>query len=451
MRWRFEPGSIRGQILLVTTLPIILLSIVAAVFWLSLHKSEREAAWANTVAGRIQMVLGQVQQAGSKETEAAILEASARAGLSAVIVSANAIDPLGPDADSPGNLARLALEKAQANSPRPISGAATGRDLTDFLILRLDAGRALAFRVMEAPSLPLLTARSLKGLIAIAVIMIATLAIAYVASRRITVPLIRFAADARRISPEDTSEELFRAEGASEIQSLAESLNTMRSQIRRMFEDRTQMLRALSHDLRTPLTRLRMRAERSQDPDLRRSMLADITTLSTMTDECLTFLNKVPLTEAPRKVDLTSLLQTVATDFSDVGVSVSFRGPRRLAYQCKPQGILRAVSNVIDNAARFATQIDIELREGPEPGSAIIAISDNGPGLSEDLKRRVLEPFFKVDEARKIGKGAGFGLGLPIAKGIAQHHNGSLHLLDRLPHGLVVEIHLPAKAMSSTG
>jgi signal transduction histidine kinase len=206
------------------------------------------------------------------------------------------------------------------------------------------------------------------------------------------------------------------------------------------------MLSGVGHDLRTPLTRLRMRAERSGEPELRSLMLTDIATLSFMIDECLAYFKDASTAEADRKVDISSLLQTIATDFSDMGIDVSFTGPRRLAFICKPQALTRAITNLVDNASRYAKQVEIDLRESDD-GGIKISVGDNGPGLTDEAKAKVLEPFFKVDKSRQISAkgGSGLGLGLPIAKGIVtKAHNGQLTLLDRKPTGLVVVIDLPA-------
>lgn len=210
-----------------------------------------------------------------------------------------------------------------------------------------------------------------------------------------------------------------------------------------MLRERTRVLRAISHDLRTPLTRLRMRIDRSSEPELKELMLADITTLSSLIDASLSFLDN--RFEPPRKIDLSSLLQTIANDFADTGVDVRFVGPRRLKYTCMSQGLTRAISNLVDNASRFAEHIEIELISNQD-GGVLIRVSDNGPGLPDNLKHRVLEPFFKADESRQTGaKSGGFGLGLSIAQGIVTiGHKGTFRLLDREPNGLVVEIGLPS-------
>jgi signal transduction histidine kinase len=440
------PRSIRSQIFLLATVPIIVLAFVTSGLWLMVNVNESRSAWASRLTGRAEMVADQLRLAGDASVENAVLQASAGAGITAEIVSAQETARSGNGSAAATDAGRLLAAHMSSTADRSIRSIAIDGRPADVLILRLDAARALALRIPEAPAASWLTRAAMQGLMVILAIMLLALVIVFYASRRITAPLDRFVADAERISLDETTAELFHAAGASEIQSLAASLNTLRGRILGMFEDRTQMLRAVSHDLRTPLTRLRMRVERSQEPELRRSMLADITTLTTMTDECLTFLNKVPASEQPRKVDLTSLLQTVVADFSDVGVPVTFSGPRRLACVCQPQAITRAVSNIIDNASRFAATIEVALQEA-EDGGAVVTISDDGPGLSEALKRRALEPFFKADEARRVGRGGGFGLGLPIAKGIIQHHQGSLNLLDRTPNGLIVEIQLPANSL----
>jgi len=189
---------------------------------------------------------------------------------------------------------------------------------------------------------------------------------------------------------------------------------------------------------------MRMRAERCEQQDLQRQMLADITTLGSMIDESLSFLTNAFHSVPSRKIDISSLLQTIATDFSETGTDVSFSGPRRLTCLCKPESITRAVSNLVDNASRYANRIEIELQSAAD-GGVLINVIDNGPGLSDQLKARVLEPFFKADKARTTGTGGGFGLGLPTAEGIVRKgHGGTLTLRDRNPNGLIVEISLPS-------
>ncbi|MFK0161200.1 ATP-binding protein [Rhizobium sp. NPDC090279] len=272
-------------------------------------------------------------------------------------------------------------------------------------------------------------------------ILIPAVILAFICAWMIGRPLVRFAAAAERVSMDDGLDEPFRAEGAAEIRSLAASLNTMRRRVLDLAGQRTRMLTSISHDLRTPLTRLRMRTERCEPQELRDQMLKDIEMLASMIDDSLAYLSNT--LEARRKVELSSLLQTLTDDFADTGANVTFNGPRRLTYECKPRSISRAVSNLIDNASRVATKIDVTLATEAD-GTVVITVADDGPGLSDQLKGQVLEPFFKADESRPLVKGSGFGLGLPIAHGIITiGHGGTFELLDRSTGGLAVIMRLP--------
>jgi len=268
------------------------------------------------------------------------------------------------------------------------------------------------------------------------------LLLSYYLSHRLTRPLIEFAEDAERISGHQDSQELFKADGASEVRSLRDSLNIMQMRIRDMAEKRTTMLRSLGHDLRTPLTRLRMRVERSREPELRQTLLRDISMLATMIDETMAYLKTSSSGDAspPKKVDLSSLLQTIASHYADVGVPVAFSGPSRLVCMCQPRNLTRAISNLIDNASWVSQEIELVL--GEDDGSIFIDVRDDGPGLSDDLKTQVFEPFFKADTARAASSG-GLGLGLSIARSIAYAQGGRLDLMDRAPRGLVARITLP--------
>ncbi|SCB19856.1 HAMP domain-containing histidine kinase [Rhizobium hainanense] len=257
-------------------------------------------------------------------------------------------------------------------------------------------------------------------------------------------PIVNLAKAAESVRSDDELDEPFDVRGSAELRSLATSLNLMRKRIRELVAGRTRMLTSISHDLRTPLTRLRMRSERCEQAELRQQMLRDIDVLSGMINESLAYLGGE--VEALKKVELSSLLQTVTDDFADTGIEVTFTGPRRLPYVCRPRALSRAISNLIDNASRHAGRIDLTLAR-EEDGSIVITVADDGPGIADELKPKVMEPFFKADKARSPSKNGGFGLGLSIAHGIITvGHRGSFELLDRKPSGLVVVIRLPANS-----
>ncbi|QXC52835.1 hypothetical protein KHC17_27245 (plasmid) [Agrobacterium salinitolerans] len=209
-----------------------------------------------------------------------------------------------------------------------------------------------------------------------------------------------------------------------------------------MIESRTRMLRGISHDLRTPLTRLRMRAERLSDGSSRDAMLSDIDRLNRLLTESLDYLRDNHRREATERTDLASLVKTVCTEFADIGSNVEYRGPNRLIVHCPPLAMARAITNLCDNATKFGQSVLVELRQSSN--GVTIDISDDGPGVSATDKQRILEPFFKADAAR-TGPNDGFGLGLSIVAEIVQAYGGRLDLLDCLPQGLRVRLELPFK------
>ncbi|OBZ92700.1 histidine kinase [Pararhizobium polonicum] len=434
-------ASIQKQILILATVLVVLVSVIAMVSEPFIYGRNDRDFRNGLFAGQAEMVLDHFREAASTQEEDAVLSAAVRLGVRVEKLAPGNAAAAREKIISSSDLVERIKSLLASSILTSIRDTLAREPKADFLVVRVDAERALIFHMPVFPPRLWLAPAVASGLLKI---VIPLLLLAVFSSWLITDPLTRFATAAKRVSADDNTDEPFEAEGASEIRSLAESLNVMRNRIQKMARDRTMVLSSVGHDLRTPLTRLRMRAERSGDPELRRLMLADIETLVSMIDGCLAYFNDPSEGETDRKVDLSSLLQTIASDFSDTGVNVAYSGPRRLAYVCKPQALTRALTNLIDNASRYATQIDLILRHRDD-GGVQIRVADNGPGLTDELKAKVLEPFFKADESRQIGLKGGFGLGLPIAQGIIKKaHRGQFALLDGEPNGLVIAIDLPA-------
>lgn len=257
----------------------------------------------------------------------------------------------------------------------------------------------------------------------------------------IMLPLRRISHAAMNADISDDAK-LFEERGSVEIIALARALNSMRNRITIMVESRTRMLRGISHDLRTPLTRLRLRVEHLPQTPTRDAMLSDINHLDTLLTESLGYLRDNHGQEAIERTDIASALQTIASEFADVGFDVTYRGPNRLIVNCKPIAITRAISNLCDNATKFGKTVAIELRQ--IAGAVAIDVIDDGPGIEKQHRQRVLEPFVKIDESRGSSN-TGFGLGLSIVSEIVQAHAGTLEFIDRQPHGLIVRVTLPSR------
>jgi signal transduction histidine kinase len=433
-------ASIRKQLFFLAILLVVLVSVVAATTEPFIYGRHDKGIEIGLFAGRVETILEQFARSRTATEEDEALRFAERMGISAQR-SAPSHASISYRVGTPTvEILKRVRELINDGIWISIRNAVLGNSGLTVLIVKVDENRALSFAMPQFPTLVWLVPAMASGILKIVIPLIL---LAYIGGWLITDPLVRFAAAAQRVSMDDHSEEPFKAEGASEIRSLAASLNIMQGRIQTMLRERTRVLRAISHDLRTPLTRLRMRIDRSNEPGLKELMLGDVAMLSSLIDASLSFLDN--RFESPRKVDLSSLLQTISDDFADTGVGIRFIGPRRLTYTCMPQGLTRAISNLVDNASRYAKHIEIELVDEHTDG-VLIKVSDDGPGLPDELKQRVLEPFFKVDESRQTGgKSGGFGLGLAIAQGVVTiGHKGVFTLLDRQPNGLIVEIALPA-------
>jgi signal transduction histidine kinase len=262
------------------------------------------------------------------------------------------------------------------------------------------------------------------------------------AARALTAPLSSFAKAAEDFSLNGAAAPL-PERGPEEIRSVAKALNRMRERITTLIDDRTKMLAAISHDLRTPITRMRLRAEFIEDDAHRSRMLRDLEQMRSMLDAVLSFLRNERKLESMTLVDIASTLQLVTDQFADMGHKVAYDGPEHAMATVRPDDLHRSVTNLVENAVRFGAEATIRLRVLPD--TVTIEVEDDGPGISDARKDVMLEPFVRGDDARNMDETAGFGLGLSIARTIVLAHGGELSLHDRQPHGLIVRIQLPIR------
>jgi signal transduction histidine kinase len=265
------------------------------------------------------------------------------------------------------------------------------------------------------------------------------------AARTLAKPLSSFAAAAESFSLNGATHVL-PERGPEEIRAVARALNRMRQRIKGLIDDRTRMLAAISHDLRTPITRMRLRTEFIEDATSRRRMLADLDQMMSMLESVLSFLRNDRKLEDMTLVDVASTLQLVSDQFTDMGHKVSYVGPGCAMTMARPDDLCRGVTNLVENAVRFGSEVTISLTLADD--TMTIDVADDGPGISDADKASMLEPFVRGDEARNMDEAAGFGLGLSIARAIALAHGGELSLHNRRPHGLVVRMNLPLHARS---
>jgi signal transduction histidine kinase len=315
-----------------------------------------------------------------------------------------------------------------------------GPDKSHGLAIRLKDGAIVTAHLMPMPPPPVFGSPVTITLMAIAV---SAAFLALWAARGLVGPLRRFAWAAENFSPNGEIA-LLPERGPYEVRAAARALNQMRKRIRGLIEDRTRMLAAVSHDLRTPITRLRLRCEFIEDAAARAQMLDELSHMSAMVESVLYFLRDGRRREKATMIDLATSLQTICDQFADTGHDVSYDGPDHVVISAFADELHRAITNLIDNAVRHGGKT--EVRVTLSTPAVTVAIEDDGPGIPDAGKAAMFEPFVRGDAARGMNNQTGFGLGLSIAKTVIEAHSGTLTLLDREPHGLIAAIMLPRPA-----
>jgi signal transduction histidine kinase len=305
--------------------------------------------------------------------------------------------------------------------------------------LRLPQGDWLFFRTIE----PLQTTSATYGRVFSSLVTLLVLMVLGGLFIRQTLKPVRSLTDAvERFGPGfDQSLPSVPATGAGDVQRLVEAFNAMQARIKRLMDERTRALAAVSHDLRTPLSRLRLRVEAVDDTVLRREVETDLEGMEAMVTSLLTFLGGEGETEKPRLVDLAVLCASVADDASDHGHDVVYEGPTHLERPLRSISMRRAVVNLVENAVRYGSRVCLQLSE--EADETVIRVMDDGPGIPEEALTLVREPFVRLDHARQRDT-SGFGLGLSIVERAVVDEGGALELSNRDSGGLSATIRLPA-------
>lgn len=261
-------------------------------------------------------------------------------------------------------------------------------------------------------------------------------------SRMLSQPLERLAGGVAKFDGSGAAAAL-PIDGPAEVRRLAEALNAMQARVSGLIENRTVSLAAIGHDLRTPLTRLRLRAEGIEDPEIRAGMVQDLDRMRRLTASALDFLSGRSRQETPEVIDAASLVATVADEFSEIGHSVVLKDHPPVRIEARVDALLRALTNLVENALRFGTTVEIGVDDLID--EVAFFVSDDGPGIPADQREAVMEPFTRLDSARGDERG-GFGLGLAIVRAVADDHGGRLQFTDRDGGGLCVRIVIPKRA-----
>ncbi len=261
------------------------------------------------------------------------------------------------------------------------------------------------------------------------------------AARALVRPLSDLEASARAFGESSTLPLPISEKGPREVRVAVQAFNRMQLRINAFVEKRTRTLAAISHDLRTPLTRLRLRLDLLDDGSVRDKSLEDLAIMETRVESALTFLRDGASSEPLQRIDVHSMLQSLANQYADTGLAIQLRCVGKITIRARSAELERALSNLIDNAHQYASGVELEAARTGE--GARIDVIDRGPGIPAGQRARLLEPFERGDAAREVRAGTGFGLGLASARAIVESVSGSLDLRDTPGGGLTVRLQFP--------
>jgi signal transduction histidine kinase len=255
----------------------------------------------------------------------------------------------------------------------------------------------------------------------------------------VTRPLSELADAAERLG-DDLDAPPLPERGASELHRAARAFNSMQERLSRYLKSRVTALTAISHDLKTPITRMRLRAELIEDAPLRESFLRDMSELETMVRSALEFIRGLDSSEPPQPTDINALIESVCEDYREAGHEVVTEGAARAPFPAQTQALKHCLANIIDNACKYGGKARIVVQDGEQ--EMVIRVRDFGLGVPESELEKVFEPFYRLESSRSRDTG-GTGLGLAIARNVAQLHHGWVSIRNHPEGGLEATLALP--------
>jgi len=311
------------------------------------------------------------------------------------------------------------------------------------IALRLADGSPLQVRLAGIPPTPNFPMPAPgRFLAALAALIGGVLGLTWVAVRIATRPLSRMAEAARRLGEAPEHSPPLNIRGPTEVTQAAAAFNHMQQRVREHIAERTRILAAISHDLQTPITRLRLRAEMIEDDGLRARFQADLDAMQALVREGLDYARSRDSTAPLQPVDLNGLLEALCSDAADMGWSVALHGRAAQPCPAQPVGLRRALWNLVENGVKFGKRVEIVIEDSP--AYARVRIRDHGPGLPEAELKKVFEPFYRTEASRSRETG-GTGLGLAIARNLLRAQGGDIRLANAPGGGLEATVTLPRR------
>ncbi|HEX4585236.1 MAG TPA: ATP-binding protein [Burkholderiaceae bacterium] len=466
------PRSLFGQVVFATVVAVVASQLVVA--WLLLDERARLARhlWGDQAAQRIAGFIGAVNGAspaervriigttGLRPAHASLEEPWRQSGVELPPEAASFLAKLRKELTRPIDVQMLVLgpdwpptlPDARSAAAAPIGGlfdSSRHRRLRLVAVqARLEDGSVLTLRHALPPPLsdpPMSVLAGMALLVAVAG------AVTAWTVRRLTLPLGTLARAARGLAG-NLDQPPLPETGPAEVATAAASFNRMQQDLKRNLETRSQALAAVSHDLRLPITRIRLRIERLADEDTREAIDNDLIEMDRMIGDTLEFLRAGHSGEQVARIDVNALVESVAEDMRALGCCIETHGEARTPLLARSQAVRRCLGNLVDNARRYGGgTVDLTVRD--EAGQVEFVIEDRGPGIPESERERVFEPYVRLEASRARHTG-GTGLGLAIARAIARGHGGDVTLESRDGGGLRAILSLPrgwAQPVSAAG
>lgn len=445
-------GSVANRVFLILLAGILVA--VGSTGWLadSERRKNFKEWYESRIADRIEQIVISIDNVGP-ETRTIVLQTSEKFGLESTLIK-EAV----PAADD--NPSLTAAIKSKLGNDRKVTVTKQkdcklrerrGPDPRHFdecqaVYVGLKDGTLLQvkLRVMREPGAPGAPGGRPPGMpfpsLYFAMFMLLIAVLAFVVAKMTARP-IQLLADAAGELGSDIDRPPLDETGPTEVRQAATAFNAMQARIKRQIQHRTHMLAAITHDLQTPLTRLRLRLEKVGDGELRHKLLEDLAVMQSMVREGLDLARSMDSAEAMQKLDIDSLLDSVCADAADARQDVTLEGRTRASIMAQPNALRRCLTNLVDNATKYGRYA--RLQSGREGSDIVIRIRDGGVGIPAELLETVFDPFFRLETSRSRDTG-GTGLGLTIARNIAENHRASLQLRNHPAGGLEVTLRLPA-------
>lgn len=437
---RFLPRTLFARSLMILATPILLMQVLVAFFFFDRHWDAMSDKLVRALAGEVGMITVRIEGARTPQEEESVVK-EARAGLdldvSIVAGEAEIAQPeLSFEKFSWFSIAQKLQDALRRTLDRPFTLRSHEKTKWFEIVVVTKGGKTVHILCPDSRLYSPTTYIFVLWIIGSAVLL---LAIAMMFMRNQIRPIMRLAVAAEKFGKgQDVPD--FRPVGAHEVRQASRAFLEMRDRLKRQMEQRTAMLSGVSHDLRTPLTRMKLQLAMLKDGRAVEDLRQDLDEMEKMLEGYLTFA-RGESDETPEMTDLKSMLERVIAKYRRQGGSVQEAlPPERVMMKLRPVAMERAISNIVSNACKYAKNVWVSAY-GQE-GAVEIFVDDDGPGIAAELREEVFRPFFRVEKSRNKKTG-GIGLGLSIAQDIVHSHGGEIFLEDSNRGGLRVVVRLP--------